>query len=75
LLPFLKKNQEAAGSGPIEAVKRKSDNPDEEYDVLESAAEDLCNAVHAKDYKGVAVALRAAFDLLESQPQQLNKES
>jgi hypothetical protein len=70
LLPFLKNKQEVGMSASVDSVKRKSDNPDEDYDVLESAAEDLCNAVHAKDYKAAATALRAAFDLLESESHQ-----
>lgn len=67
MLPFLKKNHEAAASGPVESLERK---PDEgaEYDVLESAAEDLCKAIESKDYKGAAAAIRAAFELLESEP-------
>lgn len=67
MLPFHKLNQEAAASGPVESIVRE---PDEgaEYDVLESAAEDLVRAVHSKDIKGVAEALRAAFDLCDSEP-------
>ena len=67
MLPFLKRNQEASGSGPIESVERKSDS-EEEYDALESAADDLIAAVHAKDTKGAAAALRAAFQLADSEP-------
>lgn len=67
MLPFLRNKQDASASGPIESVERK---PDEgaEYDSMESAAEDLCNAIHAKDYKGAAAALRAAFELMEIEP-------
>ena len=62
MLPFLKHNQDAAASGPIDKMERK---PDEgaEYDVLESAAEDLIHAVHSKDVKAATAALRAAIDL------------
>jgi hypothetical protein len=67
MLPFLKKNQEGSASGPIESIKREPDE-EAEYDVLESAAEDLCKAVKSEDYKAVAAALRAAFELCESQP-------
>lgn len=49
------------------AIKRESDH-EEEYDTLESAAEDLVNAVHSKDIKAVAAALRAAFELCDSEP-------
>ena len=54
-------------TAPSDVLQRKPDQ-EPEYDVLESAAEDLCNAVHAKDYKAVAVALRAAFELMDSAP-------
>lgn len=69
MLPFLKLNQDAAASGPVESIKREPDEG-EEYDVLESAAEDLCKAIHSKDYKAVAEALRAAFELCDSEPHQ-----
>ncbi len=67
MIPFLKRKDEASVSMPAEKIKR---DPDEgaEIDSLEVAAEELCNAVHAKDYKAAASALRAAFELLESQP-------
>jgi hypothetical protein len=67
MLPFLKNQHEASASGPVEAVKRESDHSDE-YDVLEAAAEDLCKAIQSKDYKAAAAALRAAFELCGSQP-------
>lgn len=67
MLPFLKNNQEASASGKIESVERKPDG-EEEYDVLESAAEDLCRAIKADDYKAVAAAWRAGFQLLDSEP-------
>lgn len=65
MIPFLKNKQEGSASSPIQSIER---TPDEgaEYDSLESAAEDLCAAIEAKDYKAAASALRAAFDLLES---------
>lgn len=67
MIPYLKHKQDASASLPIESIERKPDE-EPEYDALESAAEDLCHAVEAKDYKAAASALRAAFDLLESQP-------
>lgn len=69
MLPFLKKTLESGAQGPVESVERSPDD-ESDYDSLEAAAEDLCSAVHAKDYKGVATALRAAFDILESEPHQ-----
>lgn len=66
MLPFLK-SKEGSASFPVESIERKPDEGDE-YDVLESAAEDLCHAIDAKDYKAIASALRSAFELMDSQP-------
>lgn len=69
MLPFLKRAQDAAASAPVESIERKPDEPEsQEYDALESAAEELGTALAAKDYKAAATALRAAFQMLESEP-------
>jgi len=68
MLPYLKLKNEAGSSGPIESKQVNTMDDGEEYDGLESAAEDLCRAIEAKDYKAAASALRAAFELLDSQP-------
>jgi hypothetical protein len=73
MLPFLKNKHEASASGPVESLERKPDH-EEEYDGLESAFEEICSAVESKDYKAGATALRAAFDLLESQPHEEQNE-
>lgn len=67
MLPFLKLNKEASSSGPVESVERKPDE-EPEYDAMESAAEDLISAIHSKDAPAAAAALRAAFELADSQP-------
>lgn len=67
MLPFLKHNQEASASGPVESIKREPDE-DYDYDMLDSAAEDLIQAVHSKDVKAVSSALKAAFQICDSQP-------
>jgi hypothetical protein len=67
MIPFLKHTKEASVSAPLESQMRKPDE-EPEYDMLESAAHDLIAAVHSKDVKGVCVALRAAFEMLDSQP-------
>ena len=67
MLPFLKKNQEASASGPIESQKREPDE-DADRDMLEVAAQDLMDALHKKDAKALAAALRAAFELFDSDP-------
>lgn len=68
MLPFLKRQQEGSASSPVEHIKRDSDEGSEEYDMLESAAEDLISAVHSKDVKAVCSALRAAFEMMDAQP-------
>ncbi len=70
MLPFKKyRDGDGAASTPIESMKRTPDE-EQEYDPMESAAEELCHAVAAKDYKAIAAALRAAFELLEESPHQ-----
>jgi len=71
MLPFLKNKLEASTSAPVESIERKPDE-DKEYDPLESAVEDFCHAIKADDYAAGAAALRAAFELLESQPHEEN---
>jgi hypothetical protein len=69
MLPFLKKSQDASASAPTDKQVRKPDeDKEQEYDVIESAAEDLISAVHSKDVKAACAALRAAFELMDSQP-------
>ena len=63
MLPFLKKQNETSVAVPTDKIKRASDSPDEDYDVMDSASEDLHAAVHAGDIKGISAALRAAHDL------------
>lgn len=47
------------------SIDRRSDD---EFDGLEYAAEDLMRAIHTRDVKAVTQALRAVFQLMESQP-------
>lgn len=67
MLPFLKLKQEGSSSAPVEHVRREPDD-ESDYDMLESAAEDLISAVHSKNVKAVCSALRAAFEMCESEP-------
>lgn len=67
MLPFLKHNKEAGTAGPIESIERKSDE-DSDYDMLESAAEDLISAIHSQNIKAAASALKAAFEICDSEP-------
>lgn len=67
MLPFLKLKQEGSDSSPVEHIKRESDDGSD-YDMLESAAEDLISAIHSKDVKAVCSALRAAHELCDLEP-------
>ena len=69
MIPYLKQAKEASVSAVPEVMKREPDM-EPEYDSLESAAEELIQAVHAKDTKGAAMALRSAFELMDSEPHQ-----
>lgn len=68
MLPFLKKNREASASAPPDSIRREPDDEADSYDSLHSAAEDLLKAVESKNIKGIAEAIRAAFELCESSP-------
>ena len=67
MLPFLKLKQDAASSSPVESIERTPDESSE-YDSMESAAQDIMDAIKASDPKALAAALRAAFELMDSQP-------
>lgn len=64
MIPFLKRKDEASASGPVDSIKREPDQ-EPEFDTLEAAGQDLIDAIHSKDAKAVAAALRAAFDLAQ----------
>jgi hypothetical protein len=66
-MPIPYKNyRDGAASMPIESIKVGSD--DEGMDYLEMCADDLKHALKAGDSKAIAAALRAAFELLDSEP-------
>jgi hypothetical protein len=67
MIPFLKRKDEASVSMPADSIKREPDE-EPEYDALESAGQDLIDAVKSGDAKAAAAALRAAFQLADSQP-------
>lgn len=66
MLPFLKKDKDASASMPVDSQMRKPDDG-EPYDMMHSAAQDLIDAVHAKDHKAAAAAWRAGHTLLNSE--------
>lgn len=73
MLPFLKKKQVGVNTGVIYKT-RTPDNPDEQPQpddkdaAIEACALDLIQAVHSRDAKAVAMAIRSAFEILESMP-------
>lgn len=71
MLPFLKKRQEAGISGIQVKQRAPDEKPEAEEDkdaAIHSAAQDLINAVHSKDPKATADALRSAFEICDSEP-------
>lgn len=68
MLPFLKRDKEGSASAPPDRIMREPDDESDSYDPLHAAAEDLISAIHSKDIKGAAEALRAAFELADSEP-------
>ena len=69
MLPYLGKDKEASVSVAPDHVKRTPDDGDEsEYDALTSACADLFDAIRKNDLQLGATALRAAFDLCDSEP-------
>jgi hypothetical protein len=69
LLPFLRKKQEE-GSSPTLSIKTRTPDKKEDSDDagLNACAQDLLDAVQARDVSGVAAALKAAFEIADSQP-------
>jgi len=78
MLPFLKNKQ--AGGISAQIINRKPDvnsaepQEDDSDAGLRACAIDLINSIHNKDEKGVMLALRSAFEFLESQPHEENEE-
>lgn len=66
---FLKQQKEASVSAPAESIHRKPDEGSEQsFDPLESAGQDLIDAVKRGDAKDVAAALRSAYEMCQSEP-------
>lgn len=71
MLPFLKPRQQ---SGLTISIRKPDGGSEESHTAgdedhgLDSCSEDLIKAMHAKDAKGVTSALKAAFEILDSQP-------
>jgi hypothetical protein len=67
MLPFLKKPIKDAGVMVVERRPDDSSEPQEDQGLM-AAAKDLLSAIEMKDHKKMAMALRAAFELLDSEP-------
>ena len=67
MLPFLKPKAQAAG---IMTIERKPDSTDGEShdDGIDACSHDLIESVHSKNIKAVSAAIKAAFELLDSEP-------
>jgi len=70
MIPFLKRNKEASVSAPVDTIKRDPDEDKQEEDVdgLEVAAQDILSAIKSNNAKDLAVAIKAAFELCDSEP-------
>lgn len=72
-LPFLK-NKQAGSAGVMmkyrqpDESKEENSSEDSEVDALRACASDLIKAVGANDEKGVAEALKSAFEICEAYP-------
>lgn len=66
-LPFLKQKRNQGET----IVETFSDKPKEEQDsedsALIAAAQDMIRAIESKDYKHLAMAIRSAFQILDSE--------
>lgn len=71
MLPFLK-NKNAQNFGLIVKTRAPDEKPAEEssedIDSIEVCAQELVKAIHAKDSKAVAEALKDVFTILDSMP-------
>lgn len=63
----VQKKKEASVSTPPDVIRREPDE-EKEFDVMEAVAADLLEAIRKHDVQGCAEALRAAFELQDSQP-------
>lgn len=70
-LPFLKKQQVAgliiSQRKPDASIQVEHQEGDEDH-AMKAASEDILRAITSKDSQHLALALRAAFDILDSEP-------
>jgi len=78
MLPFLKKKEGSANSGLIIKTRTPDESPSEESDdsaAIDSCSSKLIRAVHSRDTKAVSAALKDAFDILGSMPEESESDS
>lgn len=72
MLPFLKSKDKSANVGLIvktRAPDESSESKDEDSSAgIESCAQALISAIHSRDAKAAAAAIKDAFDILQSGP-------
>lgn len=70
LLPFLKQSQEKQQSGVIVKTRTPDEVPEISEDSgIEACAQEIIDAIHARDSKRLASALKDAFQIVDSEPQ------
>lgn len=76
MLPFLKRKDEVSISPMPDKIKRDPDNGEEEsLDYLEGCMGELASALKADDAAAAAAAFRSAFQILESEEQDVASPS
>lgn len=75
MLPYLKRKDEVSISPVPDKIKRDPDNEEEDLDYLEGCMGELASALKADDHKGAAAAFRSAFQILESEEQDVASPS
>lgn len=66
MLPFLKRHQDAYADSDSAPIARKPDEEDNESLIL--IAQEFFDAGERKDWGAAAAALKAAFELCDSEP-------
>jgi hypothetical protein len=69
-----KQQGEAGLTIKVRAPDQETEKPNEN-EGLEAAAADIISAVHMKDHKALASALKAAYDMCESAPETETNET
>lgn len=77
MIPFLSKKKYDGNAGLIIKTREPDESPEQNDSSagIESCADELIRAVHARDSKAVANALKDAFDILESGEESIEPHS